>query len=1602
MALVCILFFAFVVTTSCGGGGLVPNQPFQGSSSGGGNPTGIIGATPPTPKGSVNPTSINLGDVGVGQTFSQAVLLTNSGNADLQVRQVSLTGSSSITITGLALPLTLTPGQSIPFSVQFAPQATGTASATVSFSSNAATPINSLSLSGNGVASAASQLSANPVALDFGSVVVGSPGTQTITLTNTGGISVIVSGITATGTGFSLIAAPALPLTLTPGQSQAMSVQFAPTAAGAATGSITVTSDASNSPNTVALAGNGVASTLTLNVSPNSIDFGTVTIGQNAVQTVTMTNTGNSSITVTAANVTGTGYSITPALSLPRTLTPGQSQSFTIRFAPTGSGTVTGSVALVSNASNSPTAVSLTGSGLAQLLQLSANPSNVGFGDVVLGSTATQAVTITNTGNANITISAATATGTGFSLTGLTTPVTLNPGQATSFTARFAPTATGNVPGSISLASNATSSPTVIGLSGNGVPVPVLALVANPSSLNFGDVLVASADIRSVTLTNTGNTSITVNTATVAGAGFSIAGLALPVTLAAGQNVSFSTQFAPGAAGAVSGSVSIASTATNSPAVIALSGNGVAPAAVLQATPASITFGSVIVGNSQNQLVTVTNTGNASGTISAANVSGSGFSISGLATPQTLAPAQSLSFTATFAPSSGGNAAGNISLVGSAANSPTNIGLGGTGVAQVLTLSANPSSIGFGDVVVGSNSTQTITVTNTGNVSVTINSSSVTGAGFSLLGLALPQAVPAGQSISFSAQFAPSATGNVSGNISLSSTATSSPTLISLTGNGVNAPVPGFLSPNPSAFDFGNVVVGNTGSHTFTLTNTGSSTVNVTAVAVPGAGFSTTGLPPSFTLLAGQSTTFTASFAPAAPGAAAGTITLTSDATNSPTTITLAGTGVAAVLQMSVSPSTIDFGSIIVGNNTSQTVVMTNAGNSNLTVTAANVTGAGFSIVPALSLPLTLTPGQGQSFTVRFAPLAAGAASGSVSLVSNASNSPTAVTLTGTGVAQVLTLSLNPTSIGFGDVLLGVTDTRSVTVTNTGNSGVTITSASATGAGFSFTGLTLPLTLAAGQSSTFNARFAPAAAGNVSGNISLVSNASNSPTLLLLSGNGVAVVNTLTANPTSLNFGNVFTGVTDVRTVTLTNSGNVNITVNTATPAGAGFSITGLTLPLTLTPGQSTSFSARFAPVSAGAVSGSISITSSASNSPTVVSLSGTGVTPVATLSASPSNIAFGNLFTGSAQSQTVTITNTGNVNVSLSASSVTGAGFSISGLTVPQTLTPGQAVSFSVQFAPASAGAVTGSVSITSTASNSPTTVTLSGTGVTPTTLLSASPTNINFGNVFVGSNSTQLVTLTNTGNTNVTVTAATPAGAGFSITGLVLPLTLTPGQTATFTVQFAPAAAGSVTGSVSVVSNATNSPATVSLSGAGVAASPQITVNPSSLDFGGVVVGSSFSQNILITNTGNLVLTISAATVSGVGYSTTGLTMPLTLNPGQSSNFAVVFTPAAASASSGSIVLTSNAPTSPTTVSLTGTGTTGITLVWDPTTTVPIAGYRVYRSAQSGTGYILMNASLITGTTFVDSTVAPGQTYFYVATAVDSAGVESIFSNEITVVVP
>ena len=206
----------------------------------------------------------------------------------------------------------------------------------------------------------ASGMEASPAALTFGNVAVGSTSAQSIALTNMAGSSVTLSAPISSTTAFSA-SGPTFPMSLQAGQTVALKVAFAPTAMGAANGTITVASDSGNS-TMISVAGSGTAAGLI--PASSNLDFGSVGVGSSNSLPVVLTNGSSSSITISGVSATGPGFNAS-GISNGQTIAAGQTATLNVTFAPAATGNASGSVILLSNAANSPTGITLAGSGTA-------------------------------------------------------------------------------------------------------------------------------------------------------------------------------------------------------------------------------------------------------------------------------------------------------------------------------------------------------------------------------------------------------------------------------------------------------------------------------------------------------------------------------------------------------------------------------------------------------------------------------------------------------------------------------------------------------------------------------------------------------------------------------------------------------------------------------------------------------------------------------------------------------------------------------------------------------------------------------------------------------------------------------------------------------------------------------------------------------------------------------------------------------------------------------------------------------------------------------------------------------------------------------------
>lgn len=392
--------------------------------------------------------------------------------------------------------------------------------------------------------------------------------------------------------------------------------------------------------------------------------------------------------------------------------------------------------------------------------------------------------------------------------------------------------------------------------------------------------------------------------------------------------------------------------------------------------------------------------------------------------------------------------------------------------------------------------------------------------------------------------------------------------------------------------------------------------------------------------------------------------------------------------------------------------------------------------------------------------------------------------------------------------------------------------------------------------------------------------------------------------------------------------------------------------------------------------------------------------TNTGSLSFAASALNFGSVPAGTSKTLTLSVSNTGTSSINVNSASVSTKYFALTAPSLPVSIAAGQSASLTVAFTPNAAGNFSATAAISSDASTAVTNISLSGTGINDGQVVT-NPASETFGSVTVGTKQSQTVTLTNTGGTTVTVSNASVSGTGFQLTGITTPLTLNASQTANFTVAFAPQASGSVTGSVTITSDATNPTLTVPLSGTGTTAVGQLTASPTTLNLGSVVVGTSGSASGKLTASGANV-TVTGATTNNSVFTIGGLTLPVTIPAGQSASFSITFSPSTSGTANATLTVASNGQPSTTTEALTGSGTAApvhsVNLSWNASTSPGISGYNIYRALYAGSAcgsFSKINPVVDTTTLYTDSNVVDGSSYCYATTAINTSNQESGYSN-------
>lgn len=318
--------------------------------------------------------------------------------------------------------------------------------------------------------------------------------------------------------------------------------------------------------------------------------------------------------------------------------------------------------------------------------------------------------------------------------------------------------------------------------------------------------------------------------------------------------------------------------------------------------------------------------------------------------------------------------------------------------------------------------------------------------------------------------------------------------------------------------------------------------------------------------------------------------------------------------------------------------------------------------------------------------------------------------------------------------------------------------------------------------------------------------------------------------PSVISFGpQLLNTASGAQTATLTNNGATSLTITSITPSGDfAVAITGTTCS-TSTPvavGASCAIAVTFTPTATGARSGAVTIADNATNTPQVVTLTGTGTSSLVTLA--PASLTFSQSVGSTSVSQQVTLTNTGAATLNITSIAVSAPYAETN--TCGASVGPGLNCKINVTFAPTKSGSANGTLTITDSAPNSPQTITLTGTGVASAVTLA--PTSLNFNSENIGvTSAAQSVTVTNSGNATLSAINVTLTGTNagdFKISANTCGASLATGTSCTIMATFTPMPSSTASRSamLSIADNAPDSPQSVALSGMGAdfttAASP------------------------------------------------------------------------------------------------------------------------------------------------------------------------------------
>jgi len=728
--------------------------------------------------------NLTFGSVAVNSSAQNTLTIANNGNSTLTVSSISYPSGFSGNWSG-----TIAASSSQPVTVTFSPTSATSYGGTVTVNSDATSGVNTITASGTGTATPTKiiSLSGN---LAFGSVTVGASPQSTLTINNTGNATMTVTGISYPS-GFSGNWSSGA---IVAGGSQNVTVTFSPTSAITYGGTVTVNSDATSGVNTIAASGTGtVTSTQPLGVDVSSWT-GTVNWSQVSnpggkafaiIRASAGVNTTDSQFAQNAPNAHAAGLLVgTYHFAYPQYFTAqNEAQKFlSVASAYIGSGFLPPALDIEDSPSEDSYPYQMGQTALCQWIRdwCTAVKQATGVTPMVY----TTRYYANNYFDANINqypfwVPTYSATD---------TPPNSNPGNISPWSTwtfqqyEADPTTQGGgtggtCPGISGYALLDSFNGTLSALQALANQTPtVTKIISLNGNLAFANVTVGSSAQSTLTINNTGNTTMTVSSISYP-SGFSGAWSG---TIAAGGSQPVSVTFSPTSATTYGGTVTVNSDATSGANTIAASGTGTLTPTKIISLTGNLAFGNVTVGSLPQSTMTINNTGNATLTVSSISYP-SGFSG---AWSGTIAAGGSQPVSVTFSPTSATTYGGTVTVNSDATSGGNTIAASGTGTVEVENIISLTGNLAFGSVTVGSSPQRTFTINNTGAAPLTVSSISYPSA----FSGNWSGTIAAGNSQTVIVTFSPTSAISYGGTVTVNSDATSGANTIVASGTGTLSP----------------------------------------------------------------------------------------------------------------------------------------------------------------------------------------------------------------------------------------------------------------------------------------------------------------------------------------------------------------------------------------------------------------------------------------------------------------------------------------------------------------------------------------------------------------------------------------------------------------------------------------------------------------------------------------------------------------------------------------------------------------------------------------------------------------------------------------------